>query len=269
MRFVALLGALLLAIKANAEQPDSTVFELGIGVGHSVMPEYVGSKESKSYNVPFPYIYYRRDDVKINRDSIQGLELFDGRVRFGLDYGINLPLKSKNNQARLGMDDLNPVLMTGPKAVLCVAANCKKDFPLRMYLSVMKPFVMDSAHFNDLDWVSRIGIKYDETILQNREHGKLSFSTTARMQFQGSHYSDYYYGIGVEDVTSERTLYKSASGYAGYQLSAGLTWRKDNWWAGAFAQYIDINHAQVADSPLVTDADNYRVGFAFAWVFKQ
>lgn len=268
MRWILLLASFWSSQSLFAEKPK-TIFELGIGLGHSVMPEYVGSKETKSYTVPFPYIYYRRDDIKINRDSVQGLELFDGRLRFGLDYGINLPLKSKNNQARQDMYDLEPVLMTGPKAVLCLAQDCSKDFPLRVYWSVMKPFVMDSDIFNDLDWVSRIGIKYDETLFESRKHGKLSLTSSARVQYQGNRYSDYYYGVASQDVTDQRAFYSSASGYAGYQLSAGLRWRKGNWWAGAFAQYLDINDAQVANSPLVTDADNYRVGFAFAWIFKQ
>jgi len=257
------------ALASETKDDSDYVFELGVGIGHSSMPEYIGSEESKSYTVPFPYIYYRNKDLKIDRDSFTSMEFYNGRLRFGLDYGVNLPLDSEENDARRGMHDLDFVFMVGPKVELCLAIHCNKDYPLRAYASYLKPIITQSESWNDLDWVSRIGIKYDEKFIESEKYGTVYFTSSARVQYQGARYSGYYYGVTGEESLFDRPVYKSKSGFGGYQLSSGVRWRVGNWWIGAFAQYLNIGSAEVADSPLVTDPSNIRAGFAFAWIFKQ
>ena len=111
-RLLASLGLLLatLFIHAPSLAADKPLWELGAGIGVLDFPDYRGSDERSSYVLPIPYVVYRGEFFKVDRDSIRG-ELFESE-RLELDISLNgsVPVDSDDNDARRGMDDLDPTV---------------------------------------------------------------------------------------------------------------------------------------------------------------
>ena len=81
-RAPALSARLLPILAAGAIWLGSTVppaladqlplWELGVGVAAIDFPDYRGADERTSYVLPFPYVVYRGDIFRIDRDGVRG-----------------------------------------------------------------------------------------------------------------------------------------------------------------------------------------------------
>jgi outer membrane scaffolding protein for murein synthesis (MipA/OmpV family) len=65
------LGAVLLGLPPRAAAEMLPKWELGVGVGGLWMPDYRGSDEVRSYLLPFPYVIYRLDWLKVDREGVR------------------------------------------------------------------------------------------------------------------------------------------------------------------------------------------------------
>lgn len=190
-------------------------------------------------------------------------------MRFGFDYGIRLPLESSNNKTRQGMDNLDMVLLFGPKVEFCLTLTCEKDDPFRAYVSLLKPIPVDYNSFDQLDWVGRAGFKYDKQLLSDNQSGKLFLTASVQWQYQGADYSNYYYSVPPDQVRPGREFYSANNGFSNISFKLSSRWRQGNWWFGVFSEYIDLSDAVFVSSPMVKSTENWRVGIAFARVFRQ
>src|SRR4030042_2754777 len=80
------------------------VWELGVGVGLLYIPDYRGSNESRFYVLPFPYIIYRGDILKVDRQKISGQVFKTDRVLLDVSFYGSVPVDSDKNSARAGME---------------------------------------------------------------------------------------------------------------------------------------------------------------------
>ncbi|MGZ8441181.1 MAG: MipA/OmpV family protein, partial [Candidatus Deferrimicrobiaceae bacterium] len=89
-------------------------WELGAGVAGLMLPDYRGSDEVRSYLLPVPYIIYRLEWIRADRDGIHSKLLNWERAEVNLSLSATPPVRSKNNRAREGMSDLKPMVELGP-----------------------------------------------------------------------------------------------------------------------------------------------------------
>jgi len=97
--FVLLLLIFLLPESSvSAEKP---LWEVGIGAAFLHMPDYRGSDEYKFYVLPYPYIIYRGDILRVDERRISGRVFKTDRVL--LDFSIfgSVPVDSSDNSARI------------------------------------------------------------------------------------------------------------------------------------------------------------------------
>jgi len=68
-------------------------------------PEYRGSDQRQTYALPIPYVVYRGERLKIDRQKVRGL-LFSSDIA-ELDFSVSgtVPVKSRDNRARQEMPD--------------------------------------------------------------------------------------------------------------------------------------------------------------------
>src|SRR3954468_16688391 len=108
------LASLLTSPLSHAE--SRPLWEIGAGIGALSLPDYRGSDVSGTYIVPIPYLIYRGDYLKADRNGLRGILFDSDKVQVNLSLNATLPVNSKDNAARRGMADLRPTVEVGPSA---------------------------------------------------------------------------------------------------------------------------------------------------------
>ncbi len=95
----------------GAEKP---LWEVGAGGGFLMMPDYRGSDKTRPYLLPFPYAVYRGGIFRIEDKRLNARIFKTDRVTLDASgYGA-VPVKSDDNDARRGMQDLDSTFEVGP-----------------------------------------------------------------------------------------------------------------------------------------------------------
>ncbi len=241
-------------------------WELGLGLGGLSLPDYRGSDERRGYLLPLPYVAYRGDVIKADREGaraqIAGLEPFH------LDFtlGASVPVSSSKNAARAGMPSLAAAIEIGPSLDATLFRSDDERVKLRLRLPVSYGITLDQP-LGGSGWQTNPNLNVDITNLANVN--RLSLGMRMGPIFATRHRNAYYYDVAPQYATATRPAYQAGAGYAGTQFAAALTKRFDRVWAGAFMRYDNLNGAVFVDSPLVKTRNYLSGGIGLAWVLGQ
>ena len=260
-----LAGAGGIATTTFAEQLP--LWELGAGAAAVSFPDYRGSNERSQWLLPLPYFVYRGEYLKADRQKVRGL--FFKSERLELDVSINgsVPVKSKNNEARRGMPDLDPSIEVGPSLNMTLFDSADKLHTLQLRLPLRAVIASDFKH------VDYQGIVFQPQLnLDNRnflgQHG-LNLGLAAGPVFADRRYHQFIYGVDAAYAAPGRPAYQAHGGYAGSQFIAALSRRFPQYWVGGFVKYDNLKGAAFDDSPLVKAKNGFTAGIGFAWVFAE
>ena len=241
---------------AHAELP---LWELGIGLGVLRVPHYRGSEQDHTWLLPVPYLVYRGEIFRSDREGTRALLVDTERADLDLSLGAGPPASSRDNRARAGMPDLAPSVEFGPRLNLRLAkgAGWRVDMrlPVRAVVTVGKP---SSA----IGWLSSPVLD-----LALRRHG-WTVGLQGGPLFASRRYHAYYYDVDPAYATAARAAFRSDGGFAGWGLTASASSRFGDWWLGAYLRVDSVAGARFAGSPLVTRRDNLGIGLAASWIFK-
>ena len=261
----ALAAALLAALPRAAWAAQLPLWEAGAGVAVLDFPDYRGSDERHTLVLPIPYVVYRGEFLKADRESIRGQIYKDDRLDLHLSVNGSIPVDSGDNSARRGMPNLDPTLEIGPNLTVMLlrtgTTHLNLRFPLRAVIAT------DLSHVRDEGWVFQPQINVD---FYDRFPGpgwNLGFA--AGPLFGDKRYHNYFYGVAAQFATPERPAYEARGGYAGMQWIAALSKRYPSYWVGGFVRADTLSGAVFEASPLVRQKDSYAVGIAFAWVLGR
>jgi MipA family protein len=258
------LGLTSLTVFAQADtiSSDSVRYEIGIGGAYSKLADYPGSAISQHYLLPFPYIRYQSDKLKLDRNEALGQLFQAGNWSLNVSLAAALPVNSDDNAWRQGMPDLLWITEVGPTLdyVLFKADTDKLTFriPLR------KAIATDLQHWQSTGWRFEPHFRWQQQVAS-----QLQFTSQLAALWSTAQYHQYLYGVAAQYATADRPAYQAAGGFSGWRLSGGLSWRSRNWWLGGFVRYDNLQQAQFNDSPLVQRQHSVSYGVAFAWIFKQ
>jgi outer membrane scaffolding protein for murein synthesis (MipA/OmpV family) len=263
VRSTALLGLALSALAAHgAELP---LWEAGAGVAVLDFPDYRGSDERHTLVLPLPYLVYRGDFLKADRDSIRGQFYKDDRLDLHLSINGTIPVDSSDNSARSGMPDLDPTLEIGPNLTVNLLRTDKTRLNLRF--PVRAVIATDLTHVRDEGWLFQPHLNVDFYDVYPGPGWNLGFA--AGPIYGNRRYHNYFYGVEPQFATPTRPAYEAPGGYAGMQAIAAISKRYQSFWVGAFVRGDTLSGAVFDASPLVKQKENYSVGIAFAWVFSR
>ena len=240
-------------------------WELGLGLGALSTPIYRGSETRTEYLIPFPYVIYRGDIFRVDRESgISGKLFSSDNVRLDLSLAGSLPVRDSDSGAREDMDELDPLVELGPKLSIDLWRSPDRDqrfgfdIPLRMVLSLGDPLVQDQG------WTLSPFFNYR---LWQEQGGALNrYSLSAGPIFANRRYHNYFYQVESKFVTPDREAYDPPSGYSGSRVTLSATRNYKQFLFGAFARYDNLNGAAFEDSPLVETRGYFVVGVAFGWI---
>jgi MipA family protein len=260
---VLLLGAM--AVPAHAEpRPE---WEFGIGATAFTFPDYRGSDESRGYLLPFPYLIYRGDVLRVDRQGVRGVFFESDRVELDFSISGTPPVDSSKNRARAGMPDLDPTFEFGPRLNVVLARDPNRDWAFSFRLPVRAVIATDLSYAEGAGVVAYPNLTYDAR--PRFFEGRWRLGLQAGLLYATRRYHRYFYQVDPVFATPERPAYTATGGYSGAALAASLTRRFQKLWVGGFARYEALNGVAFESSPLMRRDYAFTAGIAFAWVFAE
>jgi MipA family protein len=257
--------AAVLASNKVVAQERLPAWEIGLGGGAIRIPDYRGSDEASVYPYPFVMPIYRGRHLQADEEGIKGVLGETSRLRFDVSLDGNVPVKS-DNDARRGMEDLDPVLQIGPmlrykpwKSSL-QQRSLILDLPLRAALAL-------GGGVDYVGYAVTPRVSYRQRL--NLPGGPWKWSTGISAFYGSDDLHKYYYEVAPVDATSWRPAYDADAGYGGWRLQSNLYRRDPKKLISFYALYDDVRNASFADSPLVRRDGGFTVGVLVTWFFIQ
>jgi MipA family protein len=253
------------ALRACADQLP--LWELGAGVSALDFPDYRGSDERRSLVLPIPYVIYRGEVLRLDREGLRGLLFESERAELDLSVNATIPVKSEDNRARAGMPDLDPTLEIGPSLNLTLLGSRRQKTELQLRLPVRGVISTDFSHAHAQGLVFEPKLNLDVRLREGGRGWRAGIG--AGPIFVSDRYAQYFYSVPPASVTPTRPAFDANGGYAGSQLTLSLTWRSRSLWVGAFMRQDWLNGASFEDSPLVKSNRALAGGVAAAYIFSR
>jgi MipA family protein len=252
--------------KPTQLQASQSKLELGFGGALIRFPAYRGSNQSSFVVLPFPYVDYKGDFLKADREGVRGSLFNSERVELSVSVSGSPPTKSEGIVLRKGMPDLKPSLELGPQVNVRLSNPSDNSLKLNLRLPLRQAISLERNPKNvgltfapnlNLDIAGPLGLT------------GANFGVVVGPIFTSKKQNDYFYSVDQEYATTARPLFQSKGGYAGSQITVGLSRRMDNVWAGGYLRYDNLSGASFAASPLVATKHYLTAGFAVAYIFKK
>ncbi|MDT7836754.1 MipA/OmpV family protein [Aquabacterium sp. OR-4] len=243
---------------AEGRQP---LWELGMGAAVLQLPHYRGSDQQHTWLLPAPYVVYRGQLFKADREGARAELLAREALRLDLSVGASAPTRSRENRAREGMPDLAPTVEIGPNLnwTLQQGPGWKLDLrlPLRAALTV-------SREPRWLGWLAAPHLNLDRRLASGWNLGLQGGPV-----WQGRGLAEHFYGVPPEYARAGRPAYQAAGGAAGWTALSALSRRDGRRWMGAFIKFDSLDGASFGASPLLRQRQQWSGGVAVSWVFAQ
>lgn len=266
MRFSYVLATgVLFGCSSMAGAEEKPLWELGFGFSALAFPDYRGSDDSRAYLLPFPYIIYRGDIIKVDRSGVYSRLFETDRAHLDLSVDGSVPSDSSKNSARQGMPDLDATFEIGPALEAWLWRSCSGDCELQFRLPVRAVFSTDFSSIDARGISTHPNLNFD--IKDIGPGGGWNFGVAAGPLYATERYHDYYYEVAPIYATSTRPAYDARGGYSGSRLTLALSKRFKHIWVGAFARYDTLSGVKFEDSPLVRSNHSFMAGLSVAWVF--
>ncbi|MDJ0880667.1 MAG: MipA/OmpV family protein [Gammaproteobacteria bacterium] len=241
--------------------PGHAKLEWGIGVSALSMPDYRGSSENQDLIVPFPFIKYRGERLRVD-EGIEGRLFKTPNLLLSISGNGSLP-SSEDNQARQGMEELDASFELGPS--LEYRLNQSELSSLWLEIPLRFAYTIDGG----LDSIGRVF--HPRLAWRHPAPGKQDW----KLRFAaGPLYADdthhgYYYNVNAQDATPDRPVFTAKGGYSGLRADFTFSRRFGRLWFGGFIRYDDISDSDITDSPLVEDEYNLTAGLGLAFVISE
>lgn len=251
------LGALT-PLPAHAE--DQPLWELGLGVGVLQLPHYRGADQSHTWWLPVPYVVYRGDWLKADREGARARLLAGDRHELSLSFNASPPTRSEDNRAREGMPDLAPTGEVGPVWKTTLHRGDRRRVDVRLPLRAVFTLEADPRH---VGWASTPSVNLDQGV------GDWQLGAQTGPVFGDRRLHQHYYGVPAEFATAGRPAHAARAGYAGWQSTLAVSRQVGGLWLGLYARHDALGGSVIDGSPLVREHSQWSGGLAVSWVFAR
>ncbi len=253
------------ATPALAEE-EKPLWEFGMGAFAVQLPAYRGSIESRNDLLPVPYLIYRGERLKADKDGVRGIFFESDWAEVNLSIAASPPVSSSNITARQGMPDLTPSFELGPSVDFKLWQSNAHDVKFKLFLPVRAAFTVErDSRFIGWQFTPRLAVDVENPWGMNG----WTLGALAGPVFGSQEQHDYFYGVAPQYSTASRPSYVAQAGYAGVQALGALWKRYPSFWVGSFLRYDNVRGAVFENSPLVTQKSGFAGGVAVTWVFAE
>lgn len=240
-------------------------FELGAGIVRGTAPHYPASDEENEVWVPFPAVIYRGEILRADEDGgMRSRFFYDDSFEFNLSIGGALPARTKDNDDRQGMPNLDPMFEFGPGLIYhFVPKLWKKPYKISVNIPVRMAV---SSDFSD---TRERGIVFNPVFFGFYEiTERITIFGAYSWRFASRKYNDTFYEVERRFANSIRPEYKADSGHVLTAYSLALIFDKSqaySFFAGV--SYENYKESANKNSPLFIKEDNLSTGIGFTWWF--
>ncbi len=231
---------------------------LGLGLGGQYIHDYRGSKSTSLEVLPFPFIRYNSDFLKIDRNGARG-SIIDAK-NFELNISADLALNGddEDNVLRQGMPELDTVLQLGPSVdINLTGQNLDRGLSLRMPLR--------AAFAVSLEGIDAIGYNFAPKLTYRfKPYNEWQIKTDLGVLYASSQFHAYYYSVLPEQATLSRARFKAKAGYSGAFGKISAVKLSDTWLWGMSIRYDNISGTAFIKSPLVETNNHVVISFGVA-----
>jgi len=265
-----LVASCVAALATSAHAEEKPLWEAGAGVGALVLPDYRGSDESRAYLLPFPYLIYRGQFLKADREGVRAEFIDSDRVKLEVAVNASQPVRSSSDRARSGMPDLKGSFEVGPSLSINLARSTDRKQRLDFRVPVSTGVTLGGG-FQGIGWQASPRLNLD---LEDAGEGVIgaagwNLGLVAGPIFQNRKRNAYFYDVPDRYARAGRPAYRSSGGYAGTQFIAALSRRYDRVWVGGFVRADTLAGATFENSPLVRRKSYVAAGIGVAYVFGK
>lgn len=246
---------------------EKPLWELGIGGGFLMMPDYRGSDKTRPYLLPFPYAVYRGGVLRLEDKRISGRIFSTDRVTLDASgYGA-VPVRSDDNGARAGMPDLDPTFEFGPALRIKLLDSRENKYLLTVALPMRAVFSTDFRSVRYEGWVfsPRLNFEKGDVIPGTG----LYLGASAGPLFADRGYHNYFYEIEPAYARVNRPAYTPGAGYSGSTLTLGLGKNYKQFMFHTFISADFLQGSAFQGSSLVKTETSWMGGFSVTWVFLK
>ncbi|MEE9910287.1 MAG: MipA/OmpV family protein [Deltaproteobacteria bacterium] len=262
-----LMAIFVLGLPLKSFGAEKPLWEVGIGGGFLMMPDYRGSNKTRPYLLPFPYAIYRGGVFRLEDKRIAARIFATDRVTLEASgYGA-VPVKSDDNETRAGMPDLDPSFEFGPALRIKLLDSKENRYRLSLSLPVRAVFSTDFRSVRYEGWVFTPRLNFEKGDVIPGTGLYLGVSTGP--MFADRSYHDYFYEVEPAYATVARPAYAPGGGYSGSTLTVGLGRNYKQFIFHTFVSADFLQGAVFEDSPLVQTRTSWMGGFSVTWVFLK
>ena len=245
---------------------EKPLWELGLGAFAVKLPAYRGAAETSDSVLPTPYVVYRGEYFKADKDGVRGVLFDSDLLEINLSVAASPPVNSGKVRVRTDMPDLSSSLELGPSIDFNLWESPKHDVKMRLFVPLRSAFTLEgSPQFIGWQFTPRLNLDVSNPLgMQGWTLGMVGGPI-----FGSREQHAYFYGVAPQHSTGTRPAYEARAGYAGLQLLSALWKRFPAFWVGGFVRYDDVRNAVFENSPLVTQKSGFSGGVAISWVLGQ
>ncbi|WP_348672735.1 MipA/OmpV family protein [uncultured Abyssibacter sp.] len=260
------LAALILAccpVLANdeSEQIRDPKWEVGVGGGGTVFPDYRGAEHFSSFGILAPYAAYRGERFRIGREGAAASLIEDFNTELSLSLATSLPGDADDNPNREDMPDIEGTFEIGPSLDFVLRREPRR-WVHRIRIPARAVVATDLQSFEPIGWLIHPNYEMSRNWLVNGTSWGLTLSLGPL--FATEKYHDYFYEVDPQFARPDRPAFAAGGGYSGARANAVVTWRRGDTRIGAFVLYDNLAGADFADSPLVETEQAVIFGIGIA-----
>ena len=260
---LAALGLALFFVALPCAARDEPLWEAGVGLGALSFPDYRGSDQSRGYVLPAPYLVYRGEGLRADRNGLRGLLFNTDRVDFDLSVGAALPVSSSRNRAREGMEDLKPSLEAGPALNITIARADDRRWSLDLRMPVRFAVTVErDPRFVGTQFYPHLNVDVHDVL----GFGGWNLGVLAGPIYTDGRYNRHFYSVPAAFATAERPTYEARGGFGGSEFIVALSKRYPRFFVGGFLRADSLRGAEFEDSPLVKSRHYVAAGVGVSWI---
>lgn len=241
------------------------LWEATLGIGSIYAPIYRGSTDWKFYALPFPYLQYRGERLRVDSGGIERRLFFAANAKVDLSFAGGLPAPAEEGGAREGMPDLDPTGEAGLAVTWVLRQDLQRDARLAVRLPTRAVFTL-ARGIDHTGWVIAPNLEY--RINRNRADA-WGLALVVGPQFAANDYHDYYYAVTPQFARPTRPAYDARAGYSGSRVTLTLGRNWGTYSMGLLLRYDYLNGAVFDDSPLVQTRHYGIVALALNWIYAK
>ncbi|MFK8053131.1 MAG: MipA/OmpV family protein [Woeseiaceae bacterium] len=231
----------------QADGPRLALWELGVGAGGALLPDYPGADNRTGRALPFPVVIYRGSFLRVGDGSVASGRFFQNE-RLKLDVSLNGSFNAESDEveARTGMPDLGFIAEVGPELEILLSDPADTQQRLKLEIPVRGAFSIDDGDLTDRGWVFSPQLEYE----RNFAGGDWEWSVSLTPSFAGRRLQQYFYEVAPQFATAERAAYEADGGYLRTSLGFGVQRRSKRSFAAIGVNLNTLSGAANEDSPL-------------------